>query len=262
MDIIVCIKQVPATIEVKMDQSKRTLIREGVESEVNPFDLYALEEGLRLQTRYGGKLSAISMGPPQTESALRDTLALGYEKAVLLSDKAFAGADTLATAYALACGIRKLGHFDLIVCGLKTTDGDTGQVGPALSEELGISHVGYVKKIVEAKEKSIVVTRSLDDFYEDVEAPLPCLITVTKETNEPRLPTFKGKLAARKASIETWNANDIAGSLERLGSKGSPTEVVKIFTPSPRSAGEIIQGDPKAQASRLVRILLERKILQ
>ena len=262
MDIIVCIKQVPATIEVKMDQSKGTLIREGVESEVNPFDLFALEEGLRLQTRYGGRLSVISMGPPQAESALRYALSLGYERAVLLSDKAFAGADTLATARTLAGGIGKLGNYDLIICGLKTTDGDTGQVGPALSEELGISHVGYVKKIVEAKEKFIVVTRSLDDFYEDVEAPLPCLLTVTKEVNEPRLPTFKGKLAARKAFVEAWNANDIGGSMERFGSKGSPTEVVKIFTPSPRSVGEIIQGGPKDQASKLIRRLLERKVLQ
>ncbi|MCJ7770604.1 electron transfer flavoprotein subunit beta/FixA family protein [Candidatus Bathyarchaeota archaeon] len=262
MDIIVCIKQVPATIEVKIDPLKGTLIREGVESQVNPFDLYALEEGLRLQTRYGGKLSAISMGPQQTESALRDASALGYERTVLLSDKAFAGADTLATAYTLACGIRKIAHYDLIICGSKTTDGDTGQVGPALSEELGISYVGYVKSIVEAKEKSIVVTRSLDDFYEDVEAPLPCVLSVTKEINEPRLPTFKGKMAARKASVETWTTNDVGGNIERFGSNGSPTEVIKVFTPSPRSGGEILQGDPKDQASELIKRLLGRKLLQ
>ncbi len=261
MEIVVCIKQVPATMEVAIDPSTGTLIRDGIDVAVNPFDLYALEEGLRLKEKYGGKTTVITMGPRQAESALRDSLALGFDRAVLLSDRAFAGADTLATAYTLACGIRKIGFFDLIICGLKTTDGDTGQVGPGLSEELGIPHVSYVRKILEVKERYLTLERSLDDFYEKVESPLPCLITVTKEINEPRLPTFKGKMAARKAPIEAWNVSDFGDAYDRFGLNGSPTWVVKVFNPPPRSKGEFLQGDSKTQAFELVKRLMEKRFL-
>lgn len=261
MEIIVCVKQVPATMEINIDHEKGTLIREGVDSTINPFDLYALEEGLRLKERYGCRVTVISMGPPQAETALRDAIALGFERAILLSDQAFAGSDTLATAYTLACGIRKIGAFDLVICGLKTTDGDTGQVGSGLAEELGIPHVSYVRKIIDVKDKVITVERSLEDFYEEVGSPLPCLVTVTKEINEPRLPSFKGKLASRKATIEVWKADDLGNAYDRFGLKGSPTQVIKVFNPSPRSRGEIIQGDPKAQAAELIKKLMEKKIL-
>jgi electron transfer flavoprotein beta subunit len=261
MEIIVCIKQVPATMDVNIDQEKGTLIREGVEAAINPFDLYALEEGLRLKERYGGRCTVISMGPQQAEAALREAIALGFDRAILLSDRAFAGSDTLATGYALACGIRKAGVFDLIICGLKTTDGDTGQVGPGLAEELDIPHISYVKKIVDVKTKVITVERSLEDFYEEVESPLPCLLTVTKEVNEPRLPTFKGKMASRKAPIEVWKADDLGNAYDRFGLNGSPTWVVRIFNPPSRSKGEILQGDPRVQAAELVKRLVERKIL-
>jgi electron transfer flavoprotein beta subunit len=261
LEIIVCIKQVPAITEVRIDQETGTLIREGVEAVVNPFDMYVLEEGIRLKERYGGKSTVISMGPPQAESAMREALALGFDRAVLLSDKAFAGADTLATAYTLACGIRKTGSCDIIICGLKTTDGDTGQVGPGLAEELKIPHVSYVRKIIDVTGNTLIVERSLEDFYEEIEAPLPCLITVTKEINEPRLPTFKGKMAARRAPIEVWSAHDVESTYERFGLKGSPTQVIKIFNPPPRSKGESLLGNPKLQAAELIKRFVEKKLL-
>jgi len=261
LNIIVCIKQVPATTEVMIDPKTGTLIREGVESTVNPFDMYAIEEGIRLKERYGGTVTAISMGPPQAETSLREALAMGCDRAILLTDRAFAGADTLATAYTLACGIRKIAKYDLIICGLKTTDGDTGQVGPGLAEELGIPHISYVRKIIDVKESSISLERSLDDIYEDIEAPLPCLITVTKEINEPRLPSFRLKLKARKAPITVWDAEQLAGDPKRFGLEGSPTRVIKVFHPPPRAGGEIITGDPQTQVDRLIQRLKEWNIL-
>jgi electron transfer flavoprotein beta subunit len=261
LNIIVCVKQVPATTEIMIDPKTGTLIRDGVQSTVNPFDMYAIEEGVRSKERYGGIVTAISMGPPQAEAALREALAIGCDKAILLSDRSFAGADTLATAYTLARGIRKIGTYDLIICGLKTTDGDTGQVGPGLAEELGIPHVSYVRKIVNAKEDTIDLESSLDDIYEQVEAPLPCLITVTKETNEPRLPSFKLKLMAKRAPITVWDSSILAGDPERFGLEGSPTRVVKIFHPPARASGEVVTGDPKTQAGLLVQRLKEWRFI-
>ncbi|MDQ1279580.1 MAG: Electron transfer flavoprotein subunit beta [Thermoproteota archaeon] len=260
MEIIVCIKQVPAITEVRIDPETNTLVREGVEAAINPFDMYALEEGIRLRERYGGWTTVMSMGPSQAESALREALALGVDHAILLSDKAFAGADTLATAYTLACGIRKIGVYDIVICGLKTTDGDTGQVGPGLAEELGMPHVSYVRRIIDITGKTLLVERSLEDYYEEIEAPLPSLITVTKEINEPRLPSFKGKMAARKAPIEVWNSNDLGGVLDRFGIRGSPTQVMKVFNPQPRLKGELLQGNPKSQADQLVKRLVEKRL--
>ncbi|MFQ6095475.1 MAG: electron transfer flavoprotein subunit beta/FixA family protein [Candidatus Bathyarchaeia archaeon] len=261
MNIIVCVKQVPATTEVMIDSETGTLIREGVESTVNPFDMYAIEEAVRLKERYEGIVMAISMGPPQAEASLREALAMGCDRAILLTDRTFAGADTLATAYTLACAIRKISEYDLIICGLKTTDGDTGQVGPGLAEELGIPHVSYVRKILDVKENAISLERSLDDIYEEVEAPLPCLITVTKEINEPRLPSFRLKLMARRAPITIWNAKHLAGDLGRFGLEGSPTRVVRVFHPPPRAGGELVTGDPEMQVERLIQRLKEWRIL-
>lgn len=261
MEIIVCVKQVPATMDVKINQEKGTLIREGIEVAINPFDLYALEEGLRLKEKYGGKCTVITMGPKQAEAALRDAIALGFDRAILLSDSAFAGSDTFATAYTLALGIKKIGFFDLIICGLKTTDGDTGQVGPGLAEELSIPHVSYVRKIIDVYDKIITVERSLDDFYEEIDVQLPCLLTVTKEINEPRLPSFRGKIASRKAPIEVWKSTDLGNEYNRFGLNGSWTQVIKVFNPPSRSKGEILQGDPKIQAVELIKKLTEKKIL-
>ena len=259
--IIVCIKQVPDTGEAQLDAVTGTLKREGIETVVNPFDMFAIEEGIRLKERYGGRVTVMSMGPPKAEEALREALALGCDEAFLLSDKALTGADTLATAYTLACGIVKLRSYDVIICGLKTTDGDTGQVGPELAEELDVPHFCYVRKIIEIKDNLATVEVSLDDVYLEVETPLPCLLTVTKETNLPRLPSFKRKLEARRMPVTTWNAEDLQGDMSRFGLSGSPTRVVKIQPPLRRLAGEMIAGDAETQARILVERLSERKLV-
>ncbi len=248
-------------MEVQIDATTGTLQREGIEAVVNPLDMYAIEEGLRLKEQYGGTVSVISMGPRQAEKAVREALALGCDEAFLLSDRAFAGADTLATAYALACGIRRIGEYDLIVCGLKTTDGDTAQVGPGLAEELGIPHVSYVGRIGDVNEDTMTVERPIDDAYETVETPLPCLITVTKEINVPRLPSFRRKIQARKMPLTVWEAPDLKGEPRRFGLDGSPTRVIKVFPPPPRPGGEILTGDAKDQAKALIQKLKERHIL-
>ncbi|MFH0896998.1 MAG: electron transfer flavoprotein subunit beta/FixA family protein [Candidatus Bathyarchaeota archaeon] len=261
LKIIVCIKQVPGTTEVQIDPKRGTLRREGIETVVNPLDMYAIEEGIRLKERFGGEVYATSMGPPQAENTLREALALGCDRAFLLTDRAFAGADTLATSYTLACGIRQIGLYDLVLCGLKTTDGDTAQVGPALAEELGIPHVSYVRKIVDINSYRMTVERSIEDSYEEVETPLPCLLTVTKEINTPRLPSFRRKMDARKMSVTIWDARNLNGEKNRFGLDGSPTRVIKVFPPPPRPGGEILGGDPKSQAKLLIQRLSERHII-
>ncbi len=261
MHIVVCVKQVPETTEVEIDPARGTLIRDGVPSTVNPFDMYAIEEALRLRERLGGTITALSMGPPQAESALRDAIALGCDRAVLLSDSLFAGSDTLATSYTLACGIRKLGFYDLVICGLKTTDGDTGQVGPGLAEELGIPNVSYVRKVIPMEGGEISVERTLDDRIETISAPLPCVITVTKEINQPRLPSLRGKMAARKANVTVWKPEDLGCDPARLGSEGSPTWVVKVFHPTSQRAAEFLSGSPVEQARALVMKLSQKGIL-
>ena len=261
MRIVVCIKQVPDTTEVEIDPERGTLVREGVPAVINPFDLYAIEEALRLRERYGGEILALSMGPPQAQSALRDAIALGCDAGILLSDRVFAGADTLATSYTLSQAISKIGSYDLIICGLKTTDGDTGQVGPGLAEELGIPHSSYVRKIVEFTGSELTVERTLDEISQTVVLPVPCLITVTKEINEPRLPSFKGKMAARKAEIPVWTSQDLDGEKDRFGADGSPTKVVEVFQPTSDKKPEIIEGDSATQATRLLEKLRKRRVI-
>lgn len=261
MKIVVSIKQVPGITEVQIDPETGTLKRAGVEAIVNPLDMYAIEEGIRFKEKFGGEVSAISMGPPQAEIALRESLALGCDKAFLLSDRSFAGADTLATIYTLACGIKQIGSYDLVLCGLKTTDGDTAQVGPGLAEELGVPHVSYVRRIVDVVKNRITVERSLEDSYEEVEAPLPCLLTISKEANTPRLPSFRRKMEARKMPITIWNAQNLDGDRNRFGLEGSPTRVIRVFPPQPRPGGETLTGDPKSQAKLLIQRLKERHII-
>ncbi|RKY59802.1 MAG: electron transfer flavoprotein subunit beta [Candidatus Latescibacterota bacterium] len=251
MDIVVCIKQVPETTEVKIDPQTKTLVREGIPGIVNPFDMYAIEEGLRLKERYGGKVKVLTMGPPQAEDALREALAMGADEAVLLSDKALAGSDTLATSYALSMAVRKLGY-DLVICGKQAVDGDTAQVGPEMAEHLGVPFVAWVRKVEEVSDGKIKVQRLMDDGYEVLEMPLPALITVVKEINEPRLPSLRGKMRARKAQIPVWTVEDIGADPSRVGLEGSPTQVVRVFTPERRAGGEILQGEPEEVADKLV----------
>jgi electron transfer flavoprotein beta subunit len=261
LNIIVCIKQVPETTEVEFDEETGTLKREGIAAVVNPFDEYAVEESLRLREKYGGNVKVLSMGPPQAEAALRDTIALGCNDAWLATDRAFAGADTWATSYTLSLCIEKLAPYDLIICGLKTTDGDTGQVGPELAENLGVPHVCYVNGISDVLEGKIRLTRLLDDGLETLEAPLPLVISVSKDINQPRLATLRGRLQARKAEIHHITSKELRVDPSELGLDGSPTRVVKIFTPTPPAAGEVLEGSPDELAEKIFEKLLECKVI-
>jgi electron transfer flavoprotein beta subunit len=253
LKIVVCIKQVPDTTNVRINPETNTLMREGVESIINPFDMYALEEGIRLKEKHGGTVIALSMGPPQVESALREAISLGVDEAILLSDRAFAGADTLATAYTLARGIRKIGKVDVILMGRQAMDGDTGQVGPGVAENLGLPHVTEIRKIERIEDDgTIIVERLLEDGYVRLKSKLPIVLTAVKEINEPRLPSLKGKMAAKKAEIPSWNQEDIDLNPQRIGLTGSPTQVMKIFTPPKPSGGKIFEGDVQQAVTSLL----------
>jgi len=261
LKIVVCIKQVPDTTNVRINPETNTLMREGVESIINPFDMYALEEGIRLKEKHGGTVIVLSMGPPQVESALRDALSLGVDEAILLSDRAFAGADTLATAYTLARGIKKVGKVDVILMGRQAIDGDTGQVGPGVAENLGLPHVTEIRMIEGIEDDgTIIVERLLEDGYVRLKSKLPLVLTVVKEINEPRLPSLKGKMAAKKAEIPSWNHEDIEFDLQRIGLTGSPTQVMKIFTPPKPSGGKIFEGDVQQAVTSLFAELREAGI--
>jgi len=255
MNIIVCIKQVPNTTDVRIDPVTNTLIRDGVESVINPFDSYAIEEAVRLKERLGGKVTALTMGPPQAENALKEAISLGCDEGILVSDRKFAGSDTWATSYTLAAAIRKIGDFDVILCGKQASDGDTAQVGPGISAHLDIPQVTYVRKIAEIEPASAKVERMTEEGYDVIETPLPCLFTVVKEINEPRLPSFKGLMRAKSAKIVKWTANDIEADPAALGLDGSPTRVVKIFTPEPRKGGEMLAGTTEEVSKELVELL-------
>ncbi len=255
MNIIVCIKQVPDTANVKIDPQTNTLIREGVESIINPFDMYAIEEAVRTKEKLGGNIIVITMGPPQAEAALREAISLGADEGILVSDRVFAGSDTWATSYTLACAIRKIGKFDIIFCGKQAADGDTAQVGPGISMHLDIPQVTYVKKIEDLTTDKAKVERMTEEGYEIVETPLPVLFTVVKEINEPRIPSLKGKIKAKSAQIKTLMAKDLDADEKSLGLNGSPTQVVKIFTPPPREGGVMLAGSTQEIVDKLVEVL-------
>jgi electron transfer flavoprotein alpha/beta subunit len=252
--IAVCIKQVPETTEVRMDPEKGTLLREGVESIVNPFDTYALEEAVRIKEELGGEVVVVSMGPPQAESALRECVSVGADEAVLVSDRAFAGSDTWATSLTLAAALKKVG-FDLIICGKQAIDGDTAQVGPGMAVHLDLPQATYVRKVREVTAEKIVVERLLEEGVEVMELPLPALLSVVKEINEPRLPSLKGKMRARKAEIKKITAADLDLPPGDLGLDGSPTRVARIFAPPPREGGKIFEGEPEDSTSGLLQAL-------
>jgi len=260
MDIIVCIKQVPDTAEVKINPETGTLIREGVPSIVNPFDMHAIEAGLQIKEKVGGKVTVLTMGPPQAETALREAISMGADDALLLSDRAFAGSDTWATSYTLSRAIEKLGA-DVIICGKQAIDGDTAQVGPEVAEFLNIPHISYIRKIEDVTNGSIRVQRLMDEGYDVVESTLPVLLTVVKELNEPRLPSLKGKMAAKKAEIKKWGSSDILADENNLGLRGSPTQVKNIFTPQARSGRKMIEGTPEEQVDALIKELRGMKCL-
>ncbi len=268
MRIIVPIKQVPETNAVKMDEATGTMIREGVEAIINPLDLYAIELALRLkesQPAGGCEVIAISMGPPKAESALREAMAMGVDASALLSDKAFAGSDTWATSYVLAAAIRRIGQFDLVICGERATDGDTGQVGPGIAAFLDLPVVSYVSKLDSIDASTARVHRLVEEGYEEIEVALPAVLTVVKEVADPRLPTLRGKQRARAAEIPVWAAKDLAVETAKLGLNGSPTRVVKIFRPTVTRQGQKItamdERSVAAAVDQLVDFLQQRQAI-
>ncbi len=258
MNIVVCIKQVPDTTEVRINPETNTLIRDGVSSIINPYDLHAVEAALQVRDLAGGRVTVVTMGPPQAENALRETLSMGADEAVLLTDRAFAGSDTWATSYTLSMAVRKIGA-DVIMCGKQAIDGDTAQVGPEMAEFLDIPHISYVRKIEEIRQEYIRVQRLMDDGYDIVESSLPVLLTVVREINVPRLPSLKGKMAAKKAEIKKWGASDIAADGDKIGLKGSPTQVKNIFAPEAKKDRKVLGGTVDEQIEALVRELRSLK---
>ena len=274
MRIIVPIKQVPETNAVKMDEVTGTMIREGVEAIINPLDLYAIEAAILLREQYGGEVVALSMGPAKAVTALKESIAMGIDRAVLLSHKAFAGSDTWATSFALASAIRKMGshsqnpdsyNFDLILCGERATDGDTGQVGPGIASFLNLPVASYVSKIEKVDGKTCRVYRLVEDGYEVLELQMPAVLTVVKEVANPRLPTLRGKQKAKKAEIPVWGPEELQVPSDEIGLKGSPTRVVKIFRPKITRQGQKLPAvDEQAISSavdQLLKFLQQKELL-
>ena len=246
MHIVCCIKQVPDTAQVKIDPETNTLIRSGVESICNPYDLVAVEAAVRLKERYGGKVTVISMGPPQAEQALRECLAIGADEAILLSDRAFAGADTLATSYTLSQTISSIAAnspVDLVVCGKQAIDGDTAQTGPGTATRLGYSQFTYVSEIVGVDENTITVRREVEGGSEIIKGELPALLTVELEMANPRYSSLPELVRALRQEIKLWGAGEIGGLPQRLGLKGSPTSVKEIFAPPVRGGGLVFDSN-------------------
>jgi len=260
MHIVVCIKQVPDTKNVRIDPDTHTLVRQGVESIVNPFDLFAVEAALRIKDQCGARVTVMTMGPPQADAALRDTLALGVDDAILLSDRAFAGSDTWATSTTLSAAIRKISDVDLILCGKQAIDGDTAQVGPEMATLLDIPYATFVKKIELLDGNGIKVTRQTDDGVEVWRTPTPALITVLKEVGEPRLPSLRHKMRAKKASIPVWGVAELGIDPNSVGLCGSFTQVVRVFSPERRKDRVLIEGSIENQVEQLYNYLKQTKV--
>jgi electron transfer flavoprotein beta subunit len=252
MKIIVCVKQVPDAKDVRLDPKTNTLAREGVQSIMNPYDQHAVEAAVRIKESLGGEVTVVTMGPPQAEAVLRQAISCGADQGVLVSDRAFAGADTWATSYTLAKAITALGSFDLVLCGKQAIDGDTAQVGPGLGMRLGIPFVTCVQKVRQADSTGLVLERMMDDGYDVIKVDYPALLTVVKDVNEPRVPSLKGTMRAKKAVIRTMNAKDINADPASIGLPGSPTQVVKVFPPEPRGERALLTGTIDEQVEQLV----------
>lgn len=259
MNILVCVKQVPDTTEIKINPETNTLIRDGVPSIVNTLDGFALEMATRMKEQYGGKVVAMSMGPEQAKTALKECLSVGADKAYLVSDRAFGGSDTLATGYILSRAVKAVekveGTFDLILCGKQAMDGDTAQVGPQLAEQLNYPQITYARELTPVDDK-IRAERETDNGKEIWESAIPAVVTITKLAYEPRLPSIKAKLNANRAVIPVLTLNDVQADAEKSGFKGSPTKVKKSFVPPRKSGGIIIKDEPaKDSAEKLAGLL-------
>lgn len=263
MKIIVLMKQVPDTNQVKIDPKTGTLIRQGVPSIINPDDKFAIEEGIRLREKFGGTVTVLSMGPPQAKDAIMEAMGMGADDGILLSDRMFAGADTWATSYSLAKAIGKIGSFDLVLAGRQATDGDTAQIGPQTAEALEIPQVTYVFDInVQQGGTSLRVKKAMEDGYEILEVPMPALLTCIKDLNTPRYPSISGIQRAVSTTIPVWSAADVGADPDKIGLKGSPTMVAKTFTPEPACRGDCISGPCEDMVSQLIRKLHEINILK
>ena len=254
MKIVVCVKQVPASNEVRLDPKTNTIIRDGAQAVINPFDAHALEAALQLKERFGGEVTVLSMGIPDTERMLRECISRGADRALLLTDRAFAGADTLATSYALQKGVEKAGDFDLILCGRMAVDGDTAQIGPELAARLGVPHVTDVEWL-EAAGREVTVRRQLGGSVQTLRVPLPAVLTVMRELNVPRLPSIAGVLCAAEAKVECFDAAAVAADPALCGLKGSPTQVVQTFLPQRTRTVREITGTTAQQCAALERII-------
>lgn len=260
MEILVCIKQVPSSNKVEVDSATGVLKRSSADAKMNPYDLFALETGLRLREKYGGSVSVLTMGPPQASTILYEAFAMGADKGGLITDRKFGGSDVLATSYTLSQGIRKFGKFDIIICGLQTTDGDTAQVGPEVSEMLGIPCVCNVRAIDEAESNYIIVNMEMSEDIEKLKIPFPCLITVQKDIYEPRLPSYKKQKATANREISRYSLNDMEDKDEKhYGLDGSPTCVQRIFPPTSGKVQEMWTGSGEDLSARIYDALKKMK---
>ena len=263
MKLMVCIKQVPGTTKVEIDEETGAMKRDGLKSKMNPFDLYALETALRLKEQYGAQVTVMTMGPRQAEAVIREAYMMGADEGYLLSDRKFAGSDVLATSYTLSCGIRSIGPFDLIGCGRQTTDGDTAQVGPALAEHLGIPHVTWVSKICSLDSHGLVVEQNMENSYERVRLPFPALITVEKDIYTPRLPSYRHIKRRLNGPVIVLSLADLPEQSEKpYGLLGSPTQVERVFQPE-SDVERIVWDRNKTDCVReLFELLSENKYIQ
>lgn len=262
MKIMVCIKQVPGTSKVEVDEKTGVLKRDGVDSKMNPYDLYALETALRIKEKKGGHIKVISMGPPQAKAVIKEAYSMGADEGTLVSDRKFAGADVLATSYTLSQGVKKCGDFDIILCGKQTTDGDTAQVGPEMAEYLGIPHVANVRSILDVNDDFIKVEMDMPNTIEVLEVKYPCLLTVDKDIFQPRLPSYKKKIETDEREINVISLSDFEDKDEKkYGLNGSPTQVERIFPPSNNDKHEIWTGDSSDLSEKMEDKLRELKFI-
>ena len=262
MKIIVCIKQVPDTTEIRIDPVKGTLMRDGVPSILNPDDAHALEAALQRKDEYPGTVvDVVTMGPQQASYALRECLAMGADDAYLLSSRAFGGADTCSTSTTLAYGIKKIGDYDFIFAGRQAIDGDTAQVGPQLAQRLGLPAATYVQNIREIRENSVILERQLEDGYEVLEIQRPCVLTAVRELNRPRYMSVIGIEKAYEKEITVWDERDLDIRPQDCGHSASPTKVFRSFTPPPKGKGEMLAGTVNEMAQSLVSKLMEKHVL-
>ena len=262
MKILVCVKQVPGSNNVEVDSVTGVLKRSGIPSKCNPYDLYGIEMALSLAERFGGSVESLTMGPPQAKDVILETVCMGACRGTVLTDRKFAGADVLATAYTISQGIRKCGEFDLIVCGKQTTDGDTAQVGAEVAEYLGLPNISNVLSVEDIKDGRLYLTASLDDKIMTLTVPMPCLISVEGDINTPRLPSFKIRKTLTEDSVKFLTFADFGDQdPDHYGLAGSATQVERIFPPEKQAQKHTLGGDAETQSQALYELLRDRKML-